>query len=70
MEFDLRKTLGENNITSSCAIRFWNGKSESELSSSSTSSSTPSAKKFCTQCGTQLTPGAKFCKECGTKVAV
>lgn len=25
--------------------------------------------KFCTNCGTALTPGAKFCGECGSPVA-
>jgi ribosomal protein L40E len=26
-------------------------------------------KKFCTQCGAQLSPGAKFCKKCGVKIS-
>jgi hypothetical protein len=34
------------------------------------STNTPAAgPKFCTNCGSKLTPGAKFCTHCGAKVA-
>ncbi|KKC48455.1 SPFH domain/Band 7 family protein 2 [Paenibacillus sp. D9] len=32
------------------------------------SGSAPGSKKFCSECGQPLAPGAKFCSNCGTKV--
>lgn len=65
---EMRMGSSASAASSAASARASTSKSESGTTSKSQTSDTPGQRRFCSQCGAEVTPDARFCSSCGHRL--